>query len=219
MSDDENEINKCKVSAWNGKLPQSFRTDSCLSLLRQNFYEMDMNSLTSPCEYQPAKFPQSVRFYVDCTEVDSELNIWFRVKEKKDNFRLICKSISNKLLKHDKLAPFMGAINVGRACSVYLSSDKMWYRAEITSSCNNTIVVKCVDTGVVCKPLLEELSSEVFGFQIPCLALSAKLSNFKPFGNTKIEDIRMTMREAVVGQRCYITCEVSCCLIVNHQNS
>lgn len=220
--EDEDELNFPirDVSCSKLQMPFSYPKDTQWSQLKQFHNETpDLKGLDDleMKKYQDINKILEDEFLAVCTEVDDDLNIYFRLWY--DNpvqpVDEINKTITEALKDKDSLKPFNSRLLCkGAACTAYFDYDKTWNRAEIIGKGNDqetgaiSIQVKFVDYGNTDTMLAEKISSEVFNLDIPKLAFHGKLHNSKPFSTEKIPLLRDTLHSIIVDKKSKICWKV-----------
>lgn len=177
VCDDAEEVNDPNIAFLKPGL--STQGNNVLSLLRVHNMPTGQSKFFN---YLPSVLP-NYEFVGYGTHVDEDLNVYFRVvlpykTEREQPISLVNNEIVERL-KEGELREFCGPYFTGSACTAFCTHDNTWNRAEIVGSRRigefPTFEVEFVDYGQREAIFAEHLKSEIFGLEIPKLALKCIL--------------------------------------------
>ncbi|RWS26991.1 RING finger protein 17-like protein [Leptotrombidium deliense] len=149
-----------------------------------------METELQPMSYFSPLWPVKQIFKAVITEVDSNLNVYFRVIPESgymiDPFSRVTQAIEASSIT---AVPFRKKIEVGDPCTAKSETTGDWQRAEIEKidfrNMKQYFVVRFIDSGVTETLTAESLSPQVIAPKIPKLALCGNVYRFSPDGEQK----------------------------------
>jgi hypothetical protein len=232
-SDDDNEINDETPRETRKQMPFSLfsQSNKNVSVLESLHQRQQLNNETNSYaqkvyKYSKEVYPEERTFYGIPTDVDSSAQFCISFRLYKNNVSIqplqaIEKNITDTIHAKGELEPFSGPFTKGNACTAYFEFDHTWNRAEIegisqnSSSEQSKLIVRFIDYGNKQTILVDKLSSDVFGIDVPKLALKCQLFNIKPVNEESVILIKNEIYIKVLDKKCKFFWEVSYLLFTN----
>ncbi|XP_054164172.1 RING finger protein 17-like [Oppia nitens] len=212
-SDDDTDINTEMMREVRPEMPQSYfeSEGSVLKDLMQRSKSIKPVKIESCIKYIEPIYPKTKTFYAIACEfvANKSFDISFRQfyeNMPKQPLINIEDKIQAKLTDAGEFGPFIGELIKGNACTAYFEYDKTWNRAEIVGVTEtddiSKLVIRYVDYGNEEQTIIDKISSDVFGREVPKLAIRCHIINIQPVNEEADIEIRNIIYAKVLDHKC-----------------